>query len=163
MPADNVTPFRRPPKRPVQPQQRGGIGLKTHRGRAVLVHLLTLATYGLAFFYPFPQPPGAPLVAVILSCGSLALALLAGSVAVANRTDAMPWAATHHEHALRTLFIGYAIWVISSALRLVDPVMNLVALVVHLAIVVWVLIRSGVGLVLAVMRRPIWHPKGWLL
>jgi hypothetical protein len=28
---------------------------------------------------------------------------------------------------------------------------------------VWAVIRSGVGLVLAIMRRPIWRPKGWLL
>ena len=35
---DNVTPFRRPKLRPVAPQQGGGMGFRTHRGKAVLVH-----------------------------------------------------------------------------------------------------------------------------
>ena len=116
MPADNVTPFRRPPKRVQKKQQQGGIGFKTHRGKAVLVQLLTLATYVSAFLFPFPAPPGAPIELLLASCISLALALAAVALAMPNRYDAMPWAATHHEHALRTLIIGFAIWTIGGAL-----------------------------------------------
>ncbi|HYE87542.1 MAG TPA: hypothetical protein VEA16_14365, partial [Vicinamibacterales bacterium] len=42
---DNVTPFRRPKPRPVAPQQGGGLGFKTHRGKVVLVHVLTLIAF----------------------------------------------------------------------------------------------------------------------
>jgi hypothetical protein len=41
--SDNVTPFRRP--KPVRPQQQGGLGIKTHRGKVVLAHVLTIAAF----------------------------------------------------------------------------------------------------------------------
>jgi uncharacterized membrane protein len=162
MPADNVTPFRRPPKR-VQKRQQGGMGFKSHRGKAVLVQLLTLATFVSAFLFPFPSPPGVPLEIVIASCISLALALVTVVLATQNRYDAMPWATTHHEHALRTLLFGFAIWTFASALTYVNGIFVVVAVYVHIAVVIWAVIRSGVGIVLALMRRPVWNPKGWLL
>lgn len=161
MPSDNVTPFRRPT--PKRPQQQGGLGFKTHRGKALLVHLLVLAAYACAFFFPFPAPPGAPIVLVIASCISLALAFAAIALAMPNRYDAMPWAATHHEHAIRTLMIGFVLWTLSSALTYVSPALAFIAFWAHLAILLWVAVRSCVGLVLAAMRKPIPHPKGWLL
>ena len=45
--SDNVTPFRRP--KPVRPQQPGGGGFKTHRGKAMLVQFLTLIAFALNF------------------------------------------------------------------------------------------------------------------
>ena len=162
MPADNVTPFRRPPKRVRQKQQPGGIGFKTHRGKAVLVQLLTLATYVSAFLFPFPAPPGAPIELLLASCISLALALAAVALAMPNRYDAMPWATTHHEHALRTLMIGFAIWTIGGALGFVNGALIIVGFYVRIAVMIWATIRAGVGLVLALMRRPVWNPKGWL-
>lgn len=163
MPSDNVTPFRRPPKRVQQKQQQGGIGFKTHRGKAVLVQLLTLATYVSAFLFPFPSPPGAPIQIVLASCISLALALAAVALAMPNRYDAMPWATTHHEHALRTLIIGFAVWTIGSALAFVNGALIIVGFYTRIIVVIWAVIRAGVGLVLALMRRPVWNPKGWLL
>ena len=162
MPSDNVTPFRRPPKRVQQKQQPGGM-FKTHRGKAVLVQLLTLATYVAAFLFPFPSPPGAPIQVVLASCVSLALALAAVALAMPNRYDAMPWATTHHEHALRTLIIGFAIWTIGSALSFVNGALIIVGFYTRIVVVIWAVIRAGVGLVLALMRRPVWNPKGWLL
>lgn len=161
--SDNVTPFRRPPKRPVAPQQRGGLGFQTHRGKAVLVHLLTIASYVCAFLFPFPMPPGAPLILVIASCFSLAFAFVTIALAMPNRYDAMPWAATHHEQAIRTLIIGYSIWVLASALTYVTSALGIVAYGVHLAVLVWAAIRSIFGLALALMRKPIPHPRGMLL
>ena len=35
------------------------------------------------------------------------VAVAGGAMALSNRAEAMPWAQTHHEHALRTLVIGY--------------------------------------------------------
>jgi uncharacterized membrane protein len=152
MPADNVTPFRRPPKRVQRPQQ-AGLGFKTHRGKAVLVHLLTLAAFALNFIFPVG----------LESYIGIAVGVAAAFLAYSNRYDGMPWAATHHEHVFRTILIGYSIWTIASALTYVNGALAPVAIYTHLAIIVWAGIRSGVGLVLAVMRRPIWHPKGWLL
>lgn len=139
------------------------MGFKTHRGKAVLVQLLTLATYVCAFLFPFPSPPGTPIMVVIVSCFSLAFALAAVALAMPNRYDAMPWAATHHEHAIRTLMIGFAIWTLASALTYISGSLSFVAFYTHIAIVIWAVARSSVGVVLAFMRRPIWHPKGWLL
>lgn len=163
MPADNVTPFRRPPRRVVQKQQQGGMGFNTHRGKAVLVQLLTLATYASAYFFPFPPPPGAPIILLIASCFSLAFALGAAALAMQNRYDAMPWAATHHEHAVRTLFIGFAIWTLSSALTYISTAFFVVAHYTHIAVLIWAGVRAAVGMVLALMRRPVWHPRGWLV
>jgi uncharacterized membrane protein len=162
MPTDNVTPFRRPPKR-VQQRQQGGMGLKSHRGKAVLVQLLTLATFVLAFFFPFPPPPGSPIAIIVASCISLALAFGAVALAMQNRYDAMPWATTHHEHALRTLVVGFALWTLASALTYISGALVVVAIYAHLAIAIWGVIRSGVGVVLALMRRAVWNPKGWLV
>lgn len=152
MPADNVTPFRRPPKR-VQQRQQGGFGFKTHRGKAVLVHLLTLAAFALNFIFPTG----------IESLLGTFVGLAAAFLAYSNRYDGMPWAATHHEHVFRTVLIGYSLWTVASALTYVNGAFVTVAIYTHLAIIVWAVIRSGVGLALAVMRRPIWHPKGLLL
>ncbi|MBI3439136.1 MAG: hypothetical protein HY054_10920 [Proteobacteria bacterium] len=152
MPADNVTPFRRPPKR-VQQRQQGGMGFKTHRGKAVLVHALTLAAFTLNFIFPTG----------IESLLGTFVGLGAAFLAYSNRYDGMPWAATHHEHVFRTVLIGYSLWTVASALTYVNGIFVPVAIYTHLAIIVWAGIRSGVGLVLAMMRRPIWHPKGWLL
>ena len=52
MPADNVTPFRRPPPKRPGGAAAGRVGLKTHRGKAVLAHLLTLAAFALALVFP---------------------------------------------------------------------------------------------------------------
>jgi uncharacterized membrane protein len=159
----NVTPFRRPPRRIVQKQQQGGMGFKTHRGKAVLVQLLTLATYVCAFFFPFPPLPGVPLVVAIASCISLALAFGVVALAMPNRYDAMPWAATHHEHAIRTLLIGFVVWTLASALTFITGAFGIVAYFAHIAVLIWAVVRSGAGVALALLRRPVWHPTGWLL
>lgn len=161
--SDNVTPFRRPPKRPVAPQQSGGMGFKTHRGKAVLVHIMVLASFACGFLFPFPAPQGTPLILVLASCISLAFAFAAIALAMPNRYDAMPWAATHHEQAIRTLVIGYCIWVLASALTYISPAFRDVAFWIHLGVLLWAALRSLVGLVLAVMRKPIRRPKGMLL
>jgi len=153
MPADNVTPFRRPPKRPVAPQQRGGLGFKTHRGKAVLVHLLTAAAFTVNFFYPSP-----PLYYV-----GLGVAIAAGLLAFTSRGQGMPWVNTHHEHAIRTLIIGYAIWMLGGMLTYIHGVLAPATLVVQIAVAIWGVVRAAIALVLAVMRKPIPNPTGWLV
>ncbi len=74
----------------------------------------------------------------------------------------MPWARTHHEHALRTIIIGYAIFTLSTAVLLIAPLLTVWVLVVHVVVLIWVAVRAGVGLVLATMRKPIWRPTGLL-
>lgn len=151
--SDNVTPFRRPPPRPVRPQQSGGWGFKTHRGKAVLGHLLTLAAFSLNFFLRMPP----------LSFLGLIVAIAAVVLVYSNRGEAMPWANTHHEHALRTLIIGYAIWVLASLLTLVNGALFTITIYIQLGVLIWAVLRALIALVLAVMRKPVPHPTGWFV
>ena len=59
--------------------------------------------------------------------------------------------------------IGFAVWTIGGALGFVNGALVIVGFYVRVAVVIWATIRAGVGLVLALMRRPVWNPKGWLL
>ncbi len=153
MPSDNVTPFRRPPKRPVAPQQQGGMGFKTHRGKVVLAHMLTIAAFTLNVI--FRAPPESFL--------GLAVGVAAGFLVYSNRGAAMPWANTHHEHALRTLIIGYSIWALAGALMLINGALLTITIYIQLAVALWALIRAVIALVLGVMRKPIPNPRGWLI
>lgn len=148
---DNVTPFRRP--KPARPQQSGGVGLKTHRGKVVLVHLLTIAAFALNVFLRMP-----PWSLLGTAVGIAAIAL-----AFSNRGQAMPWANTHHEHAVRTLVIGYAIWVLASMLGYVHGALAFITFYVQLAVAIWAALRAAIALVLGVMRKPVPNPHGWLI
>ena len=167
MPSDNVTPFRRP--KPVRPQQQGGLGIKTHRGKAVLVQTLTLLAFVLNF-------AGAAAGQVFFGTGaviaqmrmafwllSIGISIAAVIVAFANRGQGMPWANTHHEHALRTLFIGYAIWTVGSLLTYVHGSLIIVAIFVQLGVALWAVLRAMIGLVLAFSRKAIPNPRGWFV
>ncbi|MBI1251685.1 MAG: hypothetical protein GC189_09465 [Alphaproteobacteria bacterium] len=147
---DNVTPFRR--RRPA-PRKGGGMGWKSHRGKALMAHGLTLGAFAIYFF--FPAPP--------ISYLGLAVGIAAVAIAAGNRDDGMPWARTHHEHVLRTLIIGAAVWTLSSLLLLFGSGFLSFVVWTRIAVCVWVLIRSGVGLILASLRKPIPHPRGALL
>ncbi|HVZ99561.1 MAG TPA: hypothetical protein VG841_04525 [Caulobacterales bacterium] len=147
---DNVTPFRRP-ARPPPPKQNNAMGLATHRGRAVLVQALTLAAFVLSFLFPVP-----PLSLLGLGVGAAAL-----FVAVSHRYEGMPWARTHHEHAVRTIVIGAVIWTLGSLLSYFGP-LGAATIFVWAAVLIWVAVRAGVGLVLAILRKPIWRPTGLL-
>jgi len=151
--SDNVTPFRRPPKRPVAPQQSGGMGFKTHRGKVVLAHLLTIGAFTLNLIF------GAPPLAYI----GIGVGVAAGFFVYSNRGATMPWANTHHEHAMRTLIFGYSIWVLASALTLINGALLTITVYIQLAVAIWALIRALIALVLGVMRRPVPHPHGWLI
>jgi hypothetical protein len=146
---DNVTPFR--PRRP-PPRPSSGKSLQTPRGKAVLVQALAIVAFAAS--YLLPAPP--------LSYIALGIAIAAFAIALANRAEPMPWARTHHEHALRTIIIGYAIWTLSSAVLIIAPQLFMWVLIIHIVVLVWVAVRSGVGLVLAIMRKPIWRPTGLL-
>lgn len=151
-PADNITPFRQRPK-PVAPQQSGGLGFKTHRGKAVLVQLLTLAAFACNYFLPSP-----PWSFVGMGLGIAGVAL-----AYSNRGQGMPWASTHHEHALRTLIIGYSIWILGTLLLYISPMLLLATRFVHIVVAIWAGLRAVIGIVLALLRKPIPHPHGVLV
>lgn len=167
MPSDNVTPFRRP--KPVRPQQQGGWGFKTHRGKAMLVQALTLLafTFGvlsaLAGFLLPPSPGAWVQPHFVMWIISLGISIAAALVALANRDEGMPWANTHHEHALRTLIIGYAIWTLGSLLGYINGVLVIATIFIQLAVAIWAVLRSLVGLVLAFGRKPIPNPRGWFV
>ncbi len=167
MSSDNVTPFRRP--KPLRPQQQGGWGFKTHRGKALLVQALTLLafTFGvLSSLAGFLIPTSSGFLVqphFILWIVSMGISIAAALVALANRHDGMPWANTHHEHALRTLIIGYAIWTLGSLLGYINGVLVIATIFIQLAVAVWAILRSLVGLVLASQRKPIPNPRGWFV
>ncbi|MES1197286.1 MAG: hypothetical protein ABUL55_01560 [Pseudomonadota bacterium] len=163
MTRDNVTPFRRrKPQRPQRSPSPGG-GLATHRGRAVLVHALTLASFAVSFFAPgiVLGFTGSVDAARFAGFFGLALGFAALFVAAGNRQSAMPWAQTHHEHVVRTLVIGYAVWTLASLLTYFGP-LGVAAFFIQVGVLIWVVVRAGVGLVLAILRKPIPRPKGIL-
>lgn len=167
---DNVTPFRRPKPRPIAPQQSGGWGFRTHRGKVVLVHVLTLIAFVAAI-------SGTPLITVLFADPSAAIigqarivtslvgiiaAIAAAVIAYSNRGAAMPWANTHHEHALRTLVIGYAIWVLASLLTYIHGVLAIATIFIQAGVFLWASVRAIIGLVLSAMRKAIPNPNGFL-
>jgi uncharacterized membrane protein len=162
---DNVTPFRRPPPRPVRPQQQGGMGFKTHRGKAVLVHVLTIACFVVPFFLMGVVGPQA---AQLIGFG---IGLAGVLVAYSSRDSATPWAATHHEQAMRTIIIASILITALSLPRLVVSqevagfwnIYGPIAFWTWVVIVLWGGLRAVVGLVLAGLRRPVFKARGWLL
>jgi uncharacterized membrane protein len=151
MPSDNVTPFRRP--KPVRPQQQGGLGIKTHRGKVVLAHLLTIGAFVANFTLR-----GLPWSLIGLVVGVAAVLIVYSS-----RGTAMPWANTHHEHALRTLIIGYALWMLAGLLVMINSSLAVATIFIQLGIAIWAVLRAIVALVLGVMRKPIPNPRGWFI
>jgi len=149
--SDNVTPFRRP--KPVRPQQQGGLGIKTHRGKVVLAHVLTIAAFVANFL----------LRGVPWSFIGLIVDVAAVVIVYSNRGAAMPWANTHHEHALRTLIIGYALWVFAGLLVLINGSLYTITIFIQLGIAIWAVLRAGIALVLGVMRKPVPNPRGWFI
>jgi len=158
---DNVTPFRRPPKRPAAPQQSGGFGFQTHRGKAVLSQLLALIAFAFNFAIPFLFGGGASYT--IAWIAGMAVAIAAGLFAFTNRGSSNPWANTHHEHALRTLVIGWAIWTLGLMLGYIHGALAVGTIFVHALVALWAIVRASIGLVLALMRKPIPNPRGWLI
>jgi uncharacterized membrane protein len=167
---DNITPFRRPKPRPVAPQRGGGMGFKTHRGKVVLVHVLTLIAF-LAAIIGTPAinllfaDPSAAIIGQARLVGwivGLVAAIAAVVVAYSNRGAAMPWANTHHEYAMRTLLIGYAIWVVASLLTYIHGILAIATIFIQIGVFIWAGIRASVGLVLGIARKPIPNPHGWL-
>jgi len=155
MPQDNVTPFRprRPPPKPAR-GPGGGMNLQSQRGRAILVQLLTLACFAASF--AFVMPPASYI--------GLAIGVAAIAIASSNRMDGMPWARTHHEHALRTIIIGAAAWTLLSLLMFLQmPALAPIVFWGRVIIVVWAGLRALIGLGLAIFRRPIPNPRGPLI
>jgi uncharacterized membrane protein len=146
MPRDNVTPFR--PRRP--PPKRSD-PLKSHRGKAVIVHALTLGAFAT---YLFANPP--------VTFFGLALGIAAIAIAASNRREGMPWATTHHEQGLRTIVIGAAVWTLGSLLAFF-PALASVSFGITVVVALWVLLRAGVGIVLAGLRKPVPNPRGMLI
>jgi len=146
------------------------MGFKTHRGKVVLVHSLTLIAFIAAIV-------GTPAIGVLFADPSAAVieqarivgwivglvaAIAAVVIAYSNRGAAMPWANTHHEHAMRTLMIGYAIWVVAGLLPYIHGVLAIATMFIQIGVFLWAGLRAGVALVLGIARKPIPNPRGWL-
>jgi hypothetical protein len=154
--ADNITPFRRP--RPPPRPKGGGLNLQSQRGKAVLAQALTLAAFGLSF--PFPAPP--------LSYIGMGFGIAAVAVAASNRGEGMPWARTHHEHAIRTLLIGAALLTFLSLFNLFPQLLGLPYVPEGLffarcGLYLWAALRALIGAGLAAFRKPIPHARGYFI
>jgi uncharacterized membrane protein len=146
----NVTPFRRPKP----PKPKSSLNVQSPRGRAVLVQALTLACFVLNYYFA-----GIPWGLLALAPG-----IAAGLIAMDNRYAPMPWARTHHEFALRTLIIGMVALTLISLLSFIP--LGLLAPVIfwgRIVVIVWAVLRALMGLVLAILRRPIPNPTGLLI
>jgi uncharacterized membrane protein len=145
----------------------------------VIVHAFTLVAFAISLFTTLaslsptlvasgiPVNVGAPQVAVgLLNYVVLALVIAAVLIAASNRREGMPWAMTHHEFALRTLVIG---WAVTTLVRLlgylpgVGAATFLVILIVTVVVLLWTFLRGSVALVFAVLRKPMPRPTGLLL
>lgn len=149
---NNVTPFR--PRRP----KRGnpGDGLRTPRGQVLLLHALTLTTFGLFLATTLQlAPPVVDWLALALGVASLA-------IAASRRVDGMPWARTHHEMGVRTLVIGAAVWTLARLAGLIPGVGAFVGYAL-IAVVGWVAIRALVGFIRGMLRQPFANPKTLLI
>jgi|CXWL01.1.fsa_nt_gi uncharacterized membrane protein len=164
MPADNVTPFR--PRRPPPKPKGGGLGLTTPRGKAVLVHVLTMTGFAMSLF--FTTAP--------MSWLAIAVGFSAAAIAYSNRAEGMPWAATHHEFAFRTLLIGFSLITLIRLPSYFFPrfgadagtasIWSTVGMVMFwgtIIVLLWAGLRALAGFVLATMRKPIPHPRGMLI
>ena len=158
---DNVTPFRK--RRPPPKQARQGPPLSTHRGKAVAVQLLALLV-GVCDLWPlgaiylglWAPPP------MLLSLLGLAAAIAGFFIAMSNRQGAMPWAATHHEFALRSIIVAVCASMLGSVLGFV-MFLGMLGLALSILGAIWIVVRSGYGLVRAALRLPMLRPTGWLL
>ena len=160
MSRDNVTPFR--PRRSPKVAQKGP-GLSSPRGKAVLVQTMTLLAFTLGLILTYLAAvlriPGG-IAQLVIQLGPTVVGVIGVLIAVANRRDGMPWAATHHEHALRTLVFGFVVMLLAGMLANLIPAAGSAVLVLNIVVMIWAVIRAAVGLVLAVLRRPIWRPTG---
>jgi uncharacterized membrane protein len=147
----NVTPFRRPKRPPLK------LNVQSPRGKAVLVEAMALLTFVLSFV--FPAPP--------LSFLAIVPAIVGVLVASQNREAAMPWARTHHEFGLRTIVIGMVALMLISLVGLLPLIHALYKATVMfwgmVIVCLWGGLRGLIGLVMAIMRRAIPHPRGLLI
>jgi uncharacterized membrane protein len=161
MSRDNVMPFR--PRRPRPKGPR--FNLQSPRGKAILVEALTLAAVLLSALPYAPIVWPAPLVMGPVLCYLPLLPGLAALMAAAgNMSAAMPWARTHHEFVVRTLVIAGCAMVLFSLLIYVPAALfGAIAFYGRVAALLWAGLRALIGLILAIARRPIPHPRGLLI
>jgi uncharacterized membrane protein len=135
------------------PSSDGDMRLNAGASLAALAHILTIAAFVLSVMLRAPPAAYAGYV----------VAVAAAALAYSLRRAAMPWAATHYEHALRTLIIGYLLWAFAAALQLIHGALISVVLYLQLAVALWAVVRAAIALFLALTRRAIPHPRGWLI
>jgi uncharacterized membrane protein len=120
---------------------------------AALTHVLTIAAFALSVMLRTPP----------LSFAGPVLALAAAALIYFQRNSAEPWAASHREHALRTLAFGYVIWTLAAALEFINGALVTVTLYMQIGVAIWVFIRAAIALVLAISHKPVANPHGWLV
>lgn len=89
----------------------------------------------------------------------LGITSLVGLVfAYINRGKAGGWVETHYTYQIRTFWIGLLYVLISLILSFV-----LIGFLAMIAVAVWYIVRSVIGLQRAAQGQPIANPQGWLI
>jgi len=107
-----------------------------------------------------PGPDNVKLV-YFLYLASLVLGVtsLIGLVfAYLNRGKHGGWVDTHYTYQIRTFWIGLLYGVVAGVLSIV-----LIGFVLMIAVIVWFIIRSVVGLQRATQGQPVANPESWLI
>lgn len=107
-----------------------------------------------------PGPDNVKLV-YFLYLASLVLGIssIVGLVfAYLNRGKTGTWVESHYTYQIRTFWIGLLYTLISLALA-----MALVGFLLIIAVVIWFIVRTVIGLQKASLGQPIENPKSWLI
>lgn len=124
---------------------------------------------------PDPQPPrsddtiggwtssGPDNVKLVyfLYLGSLVLgitALIGLVFAYINRGKSGGWVDTHYTYQIRTFWIGLLYTLIAVLLSIV-----LIGFILMIAVIVWFVVRSVIGLQRATQGQPVANPRSWLI
>lgn len=107
-----------------------------------------------------PGPDNVKLV-YFLYLASLVLGIssIVGLVfAYLNRGKTGGWVETHYTYQIRTFWIGLLYMVISMVLA-----MALIGFLLIIAVAIWFIVRTVIGLQKASLRQPIDNPRSWLV
>ena len=84
--------------------------------------------------------------------------LIAAILAYVSRKDAPEWLASHYEFQIRTFWLALLMSLVSGVLTVVG-----IGIVMLVAVGLWVVVRSVVGLSALLKGQPYPTPKNWML
>lgn len=107
-----------------------------------------------------PGPTNIKVIYVLYLAGLIiGLTVVVGIVlAYLNRGKSDAWVETHYEWAIRTFWIGVLFAAISMVLMVIG-----IGWLLYIAVMVWVIVRTVIGLQAVSRGEPIKNPESWML